>query len=135
MMAAQGGPTADGPVRARPERRRLLRFGTLQRGQHQFRIRLRNISSGGALVECAAPLEHGSFVEVDFGAGGPIEAEVRWCRDEQVGLKFAFPLNLSSLAPKPKPGKIGMLSPTYLASEAYADASEPERPIGNRRAG
>jgi hypothetical protein len=65
--------------------------------------------------------------------GGPIEAEVRWCRDEQVGLKFAFPLNLATLAQKPRPSKAGMLSPTYLDSSAYAEASEPERPVKGSR--
>ena len=55
-------------------------------------IRLRDLSCGGASGLCDEPLEVGAFVTVCFTKEHLVEAEVRWVRLMNVGLKFAQPL-------------------------------------------
>ena len=47
--------------------------------------RLRNISSGGALVECREEIPVGAEIQLDFAAGGLIDAKVRWTKGTQFG--------------------------------------------------
>ena len=55
-------------------------------------IRLRDLSCGGASGLCDEPLDVGAFVIVCFGKQDMVEAEVRWVRMMNVGLKFTQPL-------------------------------------------
>ena len=55
-------------------------------------IRLRDLSCGGASGLCDEPLEVGQFVKVCFAEQRIVEAEVRWVRLLNVGLKFTQPL-------------------------------------------
>jgi hypothetical protein len=59
--------------------------------------RLRNISSGGALVECREPLPAGAEIQLDFAAGGLIEATVMWTKGDNFGVQFKSPFNLKLL--------------------------------------
>jgi len=75
--------------------------------------RLRNISSGGALVECREELPVGAEVELDFAAGGLIAAEVRWSKGTQFGCQFKEKFNLKLL----QPAKTDAKGPTVMAPD------------------
>ena len=55
-------------------------------------IRMRDLSCGGASGLCDEPLDVGAFVMIDLASGHSVEAEVRWVRLMNVGLKFTEPL-------------------------------------------
>ena len=92
-----GTAEANGFVRARPKRRRLIRSGFVLHGGKKHPVRLRNISEGGALIECAAPLPLEAMLRLDLAIGEPVEAEVRWSIENRYGLRFSKELDLSVL--------------------------------------
>ena len=113
------------PFVNREPRQRLLRGGTLYWSGVSIPVRLRNISSGGARVEGERELCHGAEVELDLGEAGFHTAEVRWCADGQIGLRFPAGFDLDALAPAqtqtagPAPD---VLKPAYLETELQPDS-------------
>lgn len=53
---------------------------------------MRDLSCGGASGLCDEPLDVGGRVNVWFSKADVVEAEVRWVRRMNVGLKFINPL-------------------------------------------
>jgi len=106
----------------REPRVRIIRAALLHYQGRVLGARLRNISSGGALVECREELPVGAEVQLDFAAGGLIDAEIRWTKGTQFGCQFRDKFNLKLLQPT-KTGAKGatMMTPNYLSS---ADGSE-----------
>ena len=97
---------------------RIIRAALLH---HQGRVlgaRLRNISSGGALVECREELPVGAHVQLDFAAGGLVEAEIRWTQGTQFGCQFTEKFDLKLLQPAKQAAK----GPTVMAPD-YLKAS------------
>ena len=85
---------------------------------------MRNISSGGALVECREPVPVGSEIQLDFAVGGLIEAKVAWVKGDNFGVQFKkrFDLKLlKAIEPARKSAKV--MTPTYLSARSD---SEPE---------
>ena len=117
-LVCQGTVAApEGFVRARPERRRLIRNGSMRHEGRVVAVRLRNISSGGALVECPLELEPGTEVELDVAVGEPRLAQVRWFNESQMGLQFNEEFDMKSLSPaQGKTKTTSMMIPTYLSS-------------------
>lgn len=109
----------------RAPRQTLLRAGTLYWSGISIPVRLRNISTGGARVESERELCSGAEVELDLGEGRFQIAEVRWCKEGQVGLRFAEAFDLDSLTPAqtgsatPVPE---LLKPAYLETETRPDS-------------
>jgi hypothetical protein len=66
---------------------------------------IRNISAHGVKLEVFSPKAVGDRVAVDFGDGRPHPAEVRWVRNDCIGLVFAETINVAdTLASVPAPG-------------------------------
>ena len=108
---------------AREPRMRIIRAALLHYQGQVKGARLRNISSGGALVECREEIPVGAHVQLDFAAGGLIEAEVRWTKGTQFGCQFKEKFNLKLLQPtKPSAKAPGVMAPNYLT--ASGDGSE-----------
>ena len=61
-------------------------------------VRLRNISTTGALVQSGHDLSEGATIYLDLGAAGRFEATVRWTRGGQSGLAFTEPFDLQLLS-------------------------------------
>jgi hypothetical protein len=99
---------------------RIIRAALLHFQGRVLGARLRNISSGGALVECREELPVGAHVQLDFAAGGLIEAEIRWTQGTQFGCQFKEKFELKLLQPAKSTGKTTtMVAPDYLkAGEA-----------------
>ena len=99
----------------REPRMRIIRAALLHYQGQVKGARLRNISSGGALVECREELPVGAEIQLDFAAGGLIDAEVRWAQGTQFGCQFKQKFNLKLLQPaKGASSGSSMMAPNYL---------------------
>jgi hypothetical protein len=62
---------------------------------YNVEIKVQDLSTGGFMAECAAPVRIGSYVTLDIPGIGPVQAQVRW----QIGLKmggmFLDPISLA----------------------------------------
>jgi diguanylate cyclase (GGDEF)-like protein/PAS domain S-box-containing protein len=128
-LATQSRPTAEVVGFSRPPRHRLIRVGRLRWDDVSVQARVRNISPGGAMVECDSVLEPGTKVQLDLDEAGILDAEIRWCQRGQAGLAFAEVFELRRLArTRPGPAGLKMLRPQFLDSPA--EASPPPQPSG-----
>ena len=117
-LAAKGSATLPAaPFPAREPRMRIIRAALLHHQGQVKGARLRNISSGGALVECREELPVGAQVQLDFAAGGLIAAEVRWTKGTQFGCEFKEKFDLKLLQPvKPTAKAPTVMAPSYLTA-------------------
>jgi diguanylate cyclase (GGDEF)-like protein len=122
-LAAKAGPVKpDGFTRARESRVRIIRAALLHHDGQVKGARLRNISSGGALVESRDEIPVGAEIRLDFSAGGLVDGTVRWTKGTQFGVQFKEKFNLKLLQPtKPAPKAGAVMTPDFLTS---GDASQ-----------
>lgn len=81
--------------------------------------RLRNISSGGALVDIAIAYPLGAEVMLDLGEAGNIDSVVSWIAGGQAGLKFKRPFDLDELAKlRPDLTPYRWVKPAFLERDA-----------------
>ncbi|HEX8379920.1 MAG TPA: EAL domain-containing protein [Allosphingosinicella sp.] len=114
-LATESRPSAEVVGFSRPPRHRLIRNGRLLWDGRTLPVRLRNISAGGAMIECDNELEPGTPVELDLSEAGTLPAEVRWCQQGQVGLHFGEEFALGKLArTRRERSAPQMLKPEYL---------------------
>ncbi|HEX8064276.1 MAG TPA: EAL domain-containing protein [Allosphingosinicella sp.] len=131
-LATESRPTAEVVGFSRPPRHRLIRNGRLLWEGRTLPVRLRNISAGGAMIECDNQLEPGTPVELDLAEAGTLPAEVRWCQQGQVGLHFGEEFSLGKLArARRKSGPPPMVTPQYL--QPRAELSGPAEPAPGAR--
>lgn len=82
----------------RTERRHpLVWMGEIYFSHSNDKVRLRNISENGALIECAVPYPLGAEVMLDLGDAGQHFGTVSWTRGDKTGLKFNNPFDLKQL--------------------------------------
>lgn len=105
-------------------RRDELRHPMIWHGQIHFdydshKVRLRNISSSGALIESNAAFPLGAEVMLDLGEGaGHVFAKISWSHGDQHGLAFTTTFDLARLsAAKPQVATDGFLKPDYLKDD------------------
>ena len=117
-LAAKGAvERPEAQFAAREPRIRIIRAALLHHKGQVKGARLRNISSGGALVECREEVEVGAEIQLDFAAGGLIPAIVRWAKGTQFGVQFKDKFDLKLLQPaSPAPKQSKVITPNYLAS-------------------
>jgi hypothetical protein len=115
-------------VESETARRGSPRHPMIWSGQILFRhdtspVRLRNISTNGAMVETAIPFPVGAEVYLDLGDAGSLFASISWVHGDQVGLVFAHPYDIANLA-KAKPSLTPQRwsKPDYLRDD-QADSS------------
>ncbi len=102
----------------RPPRHSLIRRGTLLWQGREHAVRLRNISAGGAMIEADRDFDIGDTVELDLSDGVRLTADVRWCQDGRLGLKFNESFDLQRLGQTRRgDAKNQMLRPDYLKTE------------------
>jgi EAL domain-containing protein (putative c-di-GMP-specific phosphodiesterase class I) len=124
-LAKKGAATLPAQLPPREPRMRIIRAALLHHEGRVLGSRLRNISSGGALVECREELPVGAQIQLDFAAGGLIDAEVRWTKGTQFGCQFREKFNLKLLQPtKPAPQSPTVMAPTYLSGKDDAAADK-----------
>ena len=86
-------------VGERAPRQRVARRGSLLACDLLVPVRIRDLSPGGAGIECDRTLRAGREVELDLGEAGIRSAQVRWSRNGQIGLRFTSEFDLSALPP------------------------------------
>ena len=111
------------PVESNGEQRRsdlrhpLIWWGQIHYSHESNRVRLRNVSESGALVDSDATFPANAEVLLDLGGAGQHFATVSWARGDQVGLRFASPFDIALLAKvKPEVATHKWARPTYLNS-------------------
>ena len=84
---------------ARDEKRHpLIWKGEIHFAHDSNPVRLRNVSTGGALVEVAVDYPLGAEVLLDLGGAGQYFAVVQWICGDEAGLKFTKPFDIACLA-------------------------------------
>ena len=106
---------ADGYQCIREPRHRLMRRAVTCIDDEMVEVKLRNISSMGALAECPIPVSPGTVLTIDIVGVGPVRGAVRWAQEGKFGLQFNDQFDLGRLAPKKdKASGITMLTPWYV---------------------
>jgi uncharacterized protein YodC (DUF2158 family) len=119
--AAVGAP--QGAEQRSVMRHPLIWSGDLHHGTHSWHVRLRNISSSGALVEYPGSLRVDSEVLLDLGKAGALAASVSWVVGDHIGLIFDEPFDLRRLADaKPR------LTPRHWSRPDYLDGGSAKSP-------
>jgi hypothetical protein len=107
---------ADGYECIREPRYRLMRRAVTAIDGERAELRLRNISSMGALVDCDIPVPPGAELVIDIIGVGPVRALVRWSQSGKFGVRFTSGFDLSRLAGKREnQNPVTMLKPWYVA--------------------
>lgn len=91
---------------------------------HDFQstpVRVRNISSTGAMIECSAPLRVGGEPMLELGDAVQIAATVAWVFGDTAGLRFSNEFDLTHLArSRPDLASVKWDRPDYLEPGAAA---------------
>jgi hypothetical protein len=112
---------ADGFQCSREARHRLMRRAITSIDGETIEVRLRNISSMGALVECDLAVSPGTELAIDIVGVGPVRGVVRWAQSGKFGVQFGNQFDLALLAPKQdKSNKVRMLRPSFLDQQRDA---------------
>ncbi|MEO6432678.1 MAG: EAL domain-containing protein [Sphingomicrobium sp.] len=99
----------------REPRHRLMRRAVTAIAGDPMEVRLSNISSMGAMVECPIGVSPGLELAIDIIGVGPVRAVVRWASSGKFGVQFVETFDLARLAPKrEKLNDVTMLRPWYV---------------------
>jgi EAL domain-containing protein (putative c-di-GMP-specific phosphodiesterase class I) len=129
-LAAQNRTvTADGFQFNRPPRQGLLKVATLQWNGMNMTVRVRNISTGGALIEGDRCLPPDSSVQLDLPGCGALGAAVRWTEGRRMGVQFETEFDLRRLAPGKDGGFGAKLKPQAYTNLRYADAAADKKAL------
>ena len=106
---------ADGFETMRAPRQRLMRRALIGINGMPVEIRLRNISTSGAMAESDVSIAPGTEITIDIVGAGPVVGIVRWAQEGRFGIQFADTFDLRRLTPKKEPVNTGAtLRPAYL---------------------
>ena len=109
---------ADGFACTREPRHRLMRRAMTCIDGVMTEVKLRNISSMGALVECPLSVSPGTELAIDIVGVGPVRGVVRWAQAGKFGVQFDREFDLAHLAPKKQKSNQGtMLKPWYVQNQ------------------
>ena len=100
LTHADGMATASGYRVSRSTRTAMLRSARIQSGDVTGEVRIRNLSSGGAMID-GIDIEDGSGeieVLIELLEDQMFPATVRWAADGKAGLEFAETFNMERLA-------------------------------------
>nr|WP_294846986.1 EAL domain-containing protein [uncultured Sphingomonas sp.] len=87
------------PLQPREQRFKLIRGAIVHHERGSIAARLRNISRGGALLECHQEFAVGTTLTLDISAESLLDATVVWTSGKSVGVQFAKPFDLKKLGP------------------------------------
>lgn len=101
----------------------LIWSGTIHYDHDSTPVRLRNISSRGAMIESSATFPEGAEPLLDLGDAGQLFATVSWVHGDQVGLTFQQSFDLALLArAKPEVAPSRWEKPAYLRNATGSDS-------------
>ena len=112
--AERSDTRGDAQRRSAP-RHPLIWSAQIHHNHDSARVRIRNISETGALVESPQDFAVGAEILLDLGEAGQHFARVGWAHGDQVGLKFDRPFDISLLSrSKPAVADPHWSRPDYL---------------------
>jgi hypothetical protein len=114
QLAGSSTVEADGFQCIREPRHRLMRRAVTAIDGERTELRLRNISSMGALVDCDIPVPPGAELVIDIIGVGPVRGVVRWAQSGKFGVRFTSGFDLARLSPKRETQAVKMLKPWYV---------------------
>ena len=116
--------------RTREPRYKLIRVAALHHSGRTVGARLRNISRGGALIECPQVLPPGTEIQLDIAAGALVGAIVVWSKGNNIGVQFSEPFDLKLLGQgKLKANPPTAIVPAFLRSDGIPPDDDDERAI------
>jgi hypothetical protein len=118
---------ADGPPevekRRAESRHPLIWSGVIHYDHESTPVRLRNISSRGAMIDSGATFPEGAEPLLDLGEAGTLFATVSWVHGDQAGLSFNEPFDLNQLAKaKPEIAPMSWEKPAYLRADGTSSS-------------
>lgn len=114
----------EGDEQRRATRHPLIWSGELQGRSGTWRVRLRNVSATGALIQCDKALPVGSPMILNLGKGGTVEATIGWAVGDHAGLRFDEEFDMRRLShSKPTVAPAHWLRPAYLEREVTAESA------------
>jgi diguanylate cyclase (GGDEF)-like protein/PAS domain S-box-containing protein len=106
---------ADGFQCIREPRHRLMRRAITCIDGQTIEVKMRNISSMGAMVDCPLAVAPGTQLTMDIIGVCPVIGTVRWAQSGKFGVQFEHEFDLARLAPKRgKANEVTMLRPWYV---------------------
>jgi diguanylate cyclase (GGDEF)-like protein len=124
--------SAEGYENARPPRFSLIRRAAVQWNGMTFDVRVRNMSTGGALIESRRLPPLGAEIQLDMPGCGSFGAEVRWLDDDRFGIKFDQPFDLALLkSAEGERRSVAAMQPNYLraGNNPESDWAPRQRPL------
>jgi PilZ domain len=101
----------------------LIWSGKLLHGPTTWAVRLRNVSTTGALLESEKSLREGAEVVLDLGQAGSVNATVSWAVGDHLGLRFDEPFDMSRLSKsQPRVAPPTWLRPSHFENDAAAES-------------
>jgi hypothetical protein len=129
----QPNPASD--EQRREGRHPLIWSGVLHHGPAKTRVRVRNISSTGAMVESPDPVLVGGQAILELGEDGFIPATLAWLVGDQVGLRFRSKFDMAQLArSRPAIAPAKWVAPDYL-KPSRAKLTQPSAEWGRMSVG
>jgi len=118
---AEPEPTND---EQRGDRRHpLIWSGVLHHRDAKIRVRVRNISTTGAMIESPDPVLVGGQAILELGEDGFIPATIAWLVGDEVGLRFRSKFDMAQLArSRPEVAPAKWVAPDYLRAKATNDS-------------
>ena len=72
----------------------LYRVGSIVIGDRRELCLIKNISAGGMMIRAYCSVACGTRVSVELKSGHPIEGEISWVRESNVGVSFDAPVDV-----------------------------------------
>jgi len=113
-LANRATVQADGFAYGRAPRHRLMRRAVTCIDGETVEVKLRNISSMGALVDCPLAVAPGIELVIDIVGIGPVQGVVRWAQPGKFGVQFSDQFDLGRLAAKKQKRQDSVMVPWYL---------------------
>ncbi|HEX5258216.1 MAG TPA: PilZ domain-containing protein [Sphingomicrobium sp.] len=110
----------------------LIWSGVLHLDNQSTTVRVRNISSAGAMIECSTPPHVGTEPVLDLNDKAALSSTVQWVVGDQLGLHFHRPFDMQLLSrSKPDVAPAKWVRPAYLAMGS-GDSDSPWDPNWGR---
>jgi diguanylate cyclase (GGDEF)-like protein len=113
-LANRATVQAEGFAYGRAPRHRLMRRAVTCIDGETVEVKLRNISSMGALVDCPLAVAPGVELVIDIVGIGPVQGVVRWAQPGKFGVQFSDQFDLGRLAAKKEKRQDSVMVPWYL---------------------
>jgi hypothetical protein len=103
------------------QRQSLIWNGVLHCENGSARVRVRNLSTTGAMIESPAPFRVGTQLLLKLSETISVQATVEWTAGEHLGVRFQDPFDLTLLVQtRPVAAQATWAPPAYLDSAVQA---------------